>query len=93
MAHIRPYFVNFQSAIQGPKISGWTFLAARMELKYPHLVLVYLMDYMNLEPTKGGFAKVFQKFCIWAKSASPNTKMLQLVKREILDPSGGVLYD
>ena len=30
---------------------------------------------------------------IWAKSASPNTKMLQLVKIEILDPSGGVLYD
>ena len=27
---------------------------------------------------------------IWAKSASPSTKMLQLVKIEILDPSVGV---
>ena len=29
--------------------------------------------------------------CIWAKSASPSTKMLQQMKMEILDPSGGVL--
>ena len=37
---------------------------------------------------------IYQLCCgIWAKSASPNTKMLQLVKIEILNPSGGVLYD
>ena len=33
------------------------------------------------------------KYDIWAKSASPSTKMLLFVKTEILDPSGGVLYD
>jgi hypothetical protein len=34
-----------------------------------------------------------QMFHIWAKSASPSTKMLQLVKMEILDPSVGVRND
>jgi hypothetical protein len=30
---------------------------------------------------------------IWAKSARLSTKMLQLEKTRILDPSGGVLHD
>jgi hypothetical protein len=34
-----------------------------------------------------------ERFYIWAKSLSPSTELLQLVKIEIWDPSGRVLYD